>query len=101
MRRGVVFWLLVGGVVASLAPSPTDFIHFYLQDWLRGAALTSYQFWLWQTFDWYFVDTSWYLLLLALYYGHILWRKNDVEAATVVGVIFSLGVILALFANFI
>lgn len=101
MRRGIVFWMLVGGIIASVAPSPTDFIHFYLQNYLRTATVSSGTFWFWQTVDWYLVDTAWYVFLLGLYYLHILWRKDQVESATVVGVIFSIGLTVGLIIQYL
>lgn len=87
---------IVGGILATLLPSPTDAVHFYLQDWLRTHTLDASMFWMIQAADWYLLDAAWWMFLLALYYAQVIRKRSDAETITVLGIVISLGALVGI-----
>jgi hypothetical protein len=54
---------LLGAVTATLTPSVTDPIHFWLQTNFFNKTKSRSQWMFWQIFDRYILDASWYIIL--------------------------------------
>ncbi len=86
----------MGGVVSAILPSPSDFLHYWIQDYLRNNMLAPTMFWLWQTIDWYLADTVWWAFLLLLYWSQLLRRRSEIETMYLLGTVISLGAIVGI-----
>lgn len=91
---------LLGSFLGTLAPSPTDAIHFWLQAHVLNnpiypAATRAFL----QVFDWYFLDSSYFLLLLILAYVLHIKKVTSVKRITLFGGIIGVGVVIGILAQ--
>ena len=57
----------LGAAVATIAPSPTDILYFYIERWLddHRTVLSPTKFWVLRALNYYVTDSSWHWLVLA------------------------------------
>jgi hypothetical protein len=89
---------LAGCFLGTLAPSPIDPIYFYLENYvvphLQGIGKVSLQI-----FDWYVLDSSYYLLLMGLAYVLHIKKVSVAKKITVIGGIAGLGIVIGIIAR--
>jgi len=90
----------VGAAVATLAPSPTDVIYFYVERWLddHRNQISPTRYWGLKAANYYFTDSAWHFLLLAW----ILASKKPVdEKAEIYFSLVGAGAVVAVLFDFI
>jgi len=99
MKHSSVLTFIFGGLVAAIAPAPTDWLHFWLQNYIKvHTELTAHQFWVLQAVDWYLVDAIWWLVLLGLYMLLHFKRLDNVKKMTIWFSVASVGILVGFLA---
>ncbi len=101
LRTSVGIFLL-GCFLGELSPDPTDAIHFWLQQHVLNnpAYSPSLRAGL-QVFDWYFMSTSYFLLLLIIAYILHIRKVNTIKRVSLIGGLLGIGVVVGLLAQFL
>ena len=89
---------LVTAIVATVLPSPTDPIHFYLQNWLYKHRMSRVLFEFWELFDWYVLDALWYAFLLLLVF---MFKFDDVSGVATIVTIVGVGATVSILWRFL
>lgn len=87
----VVLYLLVG-LLSVVLPSPTDPLHFYLQNWLYRHRVSRLSFELWQLVDWYLLDGLWFVFLIGVVFLFGIHNLDQVRGIGLVATFVGLGV---------
>lgn len=91
---------LLGGFAGMLSPSPTDAIHFWLQNHvLNNPSLNHTTKVLLEVVDWYFLDSAYFLLLLVIAYFLHIRKVSVVKRVSLIGGIISFGVVIGILAQ--
>lgn len=91
---------LLGGFLGTLSPSPADAVHFWLQNHiLNNPHLSSTVKALLQVTDWYFLDSTYFLVLLVTAYFFHIRKVSTVKRATWIGGILSIGIVIGILAQ--
>jgi hypothetical protein len=89
---------LAGCFLGTLAPSPVDPIYFYLENYVVPH-LTGIWKVLLQIFNWYILDSLYYLLLMGLAYVLHIKKVSIAKKITVIGGIAGLGIVIGIIAR--
>ena len=93
---------LLGAALGELAPDPTDAIHFWLQEHvLNNPAVAASTRAFLQVFDWYFMSSFYFFLLLILAYSLHIRRVHTIKRITIIGGLAALGIVIGLLAQFL
>lgn len=96
--------IIYGLIIAALAtflPSPTDVWHFYLQNYLYTHRLSRGYFEFLQVFDWYFLDSLWFVFLIGVVLLFHIDSMPTVNALTVVFTILGVGAAVSIIWRFL
>lgn len=93
---------LLGAFIGTLAPSPTDAVHFWLQiHILNNPIYSSGTRAFAQIFDWYFLDSLYFLVLLIIAYILHVKKVQTVKRVTLIGSIIAVGAVVGILAQFL
>lgn len=93
---------LIGAFLGTLAPSPTDAVHFWLQmHVLSNPAYSVGTRAFLQVFDWYFLDSLYFFILLVIAYFLHVKKVATVKRVTLFGSIIAIGIVIGLLAQFL
>ncbi len=93
---------LLGAALGELAPDPTDAIHFWLQTRVfNDPHISKTLIAVLQVFDWYFMSSLYFFLLLILAYFLHINNVGTVKRITLIGGVLSIGAVIGLVAQFV
>ena len=96
-----VWPFLWGGLAAALLPSPTDFLHFWLQNYLYTHQLTKHMFTLLQLVDWYLVDTLWWVFLIIIAAVLHVKKTKTLTKIAVIATMIGIGAVIGIIGRFL
>jgi len=99
--KSKVVIFLIGGLLAILLPSPIDPIHFLLQNWLFTANLNKFYYTLWQIFDWYVLDSLWYVFLIIITWTLHIRKTKTIHILITIALIIGIGAAIGIIFKFL
>ncbi|MEM4271216.1 MAG: hypothetical protein QXO70_03945 [Candidatus Pacearchaeota archaeon] len=94
-KRPIVLFLL-GWIIGDLTPTITDFIHFWLQNYIRTTSLSNTMFVFLQIIDWYFIDVIFPLFLLLLVAIFHIRKMSTIKQWIIIGSIIGTGAVITI-----
>lgn len=87
---------LLGSIVGTLIPSPVDPIHFYLINNIIPNITNKISLISWQIFDWYFLDASYFILLLILAYVLHIKKVSTIKKISILAGVLGVGAVIGI-----
>jgi hypothetical protein len=94
LKTGIGIFL-AGCFLGTLAPSPVDPIYFYLENYVVPNLTGGWKIAL-EIFNWYILDSLYYLLLMGLAYVLHIKKVSIAKKITVIGGIAGLGIVIGI-----
>ncbi len=93
--------ILLAAIIADFLPSPTDPFHFIIQNYLYKHKFKRWKFELIQIFDWYVLDTLWWIFLFLIAWIMTINNNQMITIITTVATILGIGVLIGVIFRFI
>lgn len=93
--------ILLSSVLATLIPSPMDWLHFYLQNYIYSHRIKRVTFELLQIMDWYFLDSFYYVLILLIAFILEINNLNRFAIIGIIATILSFGAVIGIIGKFL
>lgn len=92
---------LLISALATAIPSPFDFIHFYIQNYLYENEPSRAIYEILQLFDWYVLDSLWFLLLIGIVVVLNIQNVATANIITIIATLTGLGAVIGIITRFL